>query len=69
MLAVSELSSRLIQVATRRSSSGFFETTRIAFMRAIGCSLTMFWFKPPSPVSMIFSSSVITGSGVVLRIG
>ena len=37
--------------------------------RLIGWNLMTFWLRPPSPESMIFSISVITGSGEELCIG
>ena len=41
----------------------------MALSRAIGWNLTTFWLRPPSPESMIFSSSAIIGSGAELRTG
>ena len=60
---MSDLSSRAIQVPARLSYSGFWLTTRMALSRAIGWNFTTFWLRPPSPESMIFSSSAISGSG------
>jgi hypothetical protein len=37
--------------------------------RPIGCILIMLWLRPPSPESMIFSISLMTGSGELLRTG
>ena len=61
--SVSDLSSRAIQVPARLRYSGFWLTTRMELSRAIGWNLTTFWVRPPSPESMIFSSSEISGSG------
>jgi hypothetical protein len=37
--------------------------------RPIGWNLIVFWLRPPSPESMIFSISVMTGSGDEFRTG
>ena len=49
--------------------SGFWLTTRMELSRPIAWNLTTFWPRPPSPESMIFSSSAIKGSGWLLRTG
>ncbi len=67
--AVSDWSSRAIQVCARLRYSGFWLTTRIELSRPIGWNLITFWLMPPSPESMIFSISEISGSGVELRTG
>ena len=69
MPAVPALSRRATQVAISFRRLGLRATARMAFCRATACSLTRFWLRPPSPASMIFSSSAITGSGVLLLTG
>jgi len=63
------LSSRVIQVETVRRNSGLRLTTRTAFWRLMACSLTTLWLRPPSPLSMMLSSSPMIGSGVLLISG
>ncbi len=67
--SVSDLSSRAIQVCARLRYSGFWLTTRMELSRPIDWNLTTFWPRPPSPESMIFSISEISGSGEELRTG
>ena len=67
--SVSDLSSRAIQVWARLRYSGFWLTTRMELSRLIGWNLMTFWLRPPSPESMIFSISEITGSGEELCTG
>ncbi|MGX1216178.1 hypothetical protein AB7M42_006443 [Bradyrhizobium diazoefficiens] len=66
---MSERSSRAIHVCARLRYSGFWLTTRIELSREIGWNLITFWLMPPSPESMIFSISLMTGSGEELRTG
>jgi len=69
VLVASELSSRLIQVPAVFNSSGLREITRTAFSRVIAWNLTTLWPSPPSPASMIRSSSEMITSGAPLRTG
>ena len=66
---MSDLSSRAIQTPARLRYSGFWLTTRMELSRPIDWNLITLWLRPPSPESMIFSISEITGSGEELRTG
>jgi hypothetical protein len=67
--AVSDLSSRVIHIPAVFKSAGLAVTTMMALSRAIGCSFTRLALRPPSPTSMMRSSSDMIASGALLRNG
>jgi len=56
-------------VAAVRSRSGFLATTITEFIRLMAWNFTILWLSPPSPASSSVSSSVMSGSGALLRRG